>query len=198
MKILVTGFEAFGGEKLNPTQALAEAVARGEIRAEGVELRSATLPVTYNDAFPALERAMHEFNPDIVLSFGQAGGRDAIEFERIAINRADSTQADNAGHVILDQPIEENGEIAYLSTLPLHKLTKILEDAGIKARISNSAGTYVCNALFYRLQQSLRLTTKRSGFIHVPYLPEQTSDKPSMDLATLKRALQLIVATISS
>ena len=201
MRILVSGFEPFGGEAINPTAELVTLMNEGEFfGALKCELRAVLLPVTFDQAFSVLEAAIRDFNPDIVLSLGQAGGRDAIEFERVAVNLIDSEAADNVGHVVRSRPVISGAREAYFSTLPLLELVDAVKREGIPARISNSAGLYVCNSVFYQLQHRTRFTKIISGFIHVPYLPEQAAPKaaPSMDLETMRRAVLVTVQCLNS
>ncbi len=190
-RILVSGFEAFGGATINPTQRLIEELRAG--RGSSTPVETVLLPVVFGAAFTALEEAIARTKPDVVLSLGQAGGRDAIELERVAINLMDAEIADNNGFQPREQSIAAGGENALFSTLPLQTMLQDLRSQEIPARISNSAGLYVCNDLFYRLQ-TLGLT---SGFVHVPYLPEQTTDKPSMPFETMKHALAVMLETLA-
>ncbi len=193
-RLLVSGFEAFGGASINPTQRLIEA-----LRAERPEIETVLLPVVFEQGFAKLLRAIERVQPDIVLSLGQAGGRDAVELERVAINLMDADIADNSGFHPRERPIHEGEQNALFSTLPLNDMLADLKTAGIPARISNSAGLYVCNDLFYRLQ---RIATskgiRQSGFVHVPFLPEQTLEKASMTLEMMKQALEIMIATLSA
>lgn len=193
-RVLITGFEAFGGESINPTQRLVEAVVSGELRAPAeLEVRAVTLPVVFGDGFAKLFSELKSFRPDIVLAFGQAGGRNAIEFERLAINMIDGDQKDNAGAVYRECVIEPGSPMALLSTLPVRALAESLSANDVPARVSNTAGLYVCNELFYRLQLATLRTTTRSGFIHVPLLDEQVLGKqlPSMSFDVLKRGVAM-------
>jgi pyroglutamyl-peptidase len=157
------------------------------------------LPVVFEQAFAKLEQAIDTHRPEIVLALGQAGGRDAIELERIAVNLMDADIADNLGRQPRDERIHHDGETAHFSTLPLRDILDALKAAGIPARISNSAGLYVCNDLFYRLQHvATAKSVRRSGFIHVPYLPEQTTDKPSMPFETMQEALNVILRVLKA
>jgi pyroglutamyl-peptidase len=195
-RVLISGFEAFGGEDLNPTQKLVEALAAGSVRVpKGVEARGVVLPVVFGDGFARLDSEIRAFKPDVVLALGQAGGRAAIEFERVAVNLMDSDQPDNSGKSLHDRPIDEGAAAALFSTLPIRELVDHLNANEVPARISNSAGLYVCNEVFFRLQARLARTMVRSGFVHVPYLPEQAVAKsaPSMSFETLNRGLELIL-----
>jgi pyroglutamyl-peptidase len=215
-RILVSGFEAFGGAAVNPTALLIEdlrdqrsgagaagdetaAAAQAAASAAAVEVETVLLPVVFEEAFVKLEAAIDRFKPDVVLALGQAGGRDAIEVERIAVNLMDAEIADNSGRKPCDERIEADGANAYFSTLPLREIVEALTANKISARISNSAGLYVCNDLFYRLQRAAPAKGLRmSGFVHVPYLPEQTTDKPSMPFNEMKRALAIVLERVSA
>ncbi len=152
------------------------------------------LPVTFEDSFLVLDQKNKAFNPDIVISFGQAAKRSAIELETKAFNKIDADFADNDGFQPKNQLIRENGEEAYLSTLPIQGMEEALQNAGLPVKLSNSAGTYVCNYLFYKLMESNQNTLRLCGFIHVPLLPEQAKDdEPTLPFHELKRALTVIL-----
>ncbi|MEK7357086.1 MAG: pyroglutamyl-peptidase I [Bdellovibrionota bacterium] len=196
LKILVTGFEPFGGEEINPTALLVEALGVGELKVPaGVDVRGLVIPVVFGEGFAKLQDSLRTFRPDVVLALGQAGGRSAFAFERVAVNLIDGDQADNAGVSHCDQVIDSTSGSALFSTLPIRALAEKLTTAGVPARISNSAGLFVCNEVFFRLQATLLRTAVRSGFVHVPYLPAQAAKKeaPSMELGEMKRGLELIL-----
>lgn len=199
MRILISGFEAFGGETINPTERLVRQLADVECP-RGVELHGVCLPVVFEKSFQVLRAHIQRVDPQVVLAFGQAGGRSAIEIERVAVNCIDAEISDNHGNCPRDQRISPNGEAAYFTTLPVQKIIAQLERDKIPARMSNTAGTFVCNDLFYRLQEFTRFSLRRSGFIHVPYLPEQTvakgSDAAAMEFSTLKRSLEVILRSL--
>lgn len=191
MKILLTGFEPFGGEQINPSW---EAVRR-VTAPEGTELIRLCLPVTFEGARQAVRITAEEYRPDVILSVGQAGGREGISLERIAVNLMDARIPDNAGCEPVDEPLYPDGPAAYFSTLPLRDLLAVLQEAEIPAAISNTAGLYVCNAVFYeaaRLQA--QGIVRRAGFVHVPYLPEQAAEKgePSLPLQQMIRAIEIV------
>lgn len=203
MRVLISGFESFGGEFINPTHVLVDEVCAGRVSfPQGLVVDSVLLPVGFKTAFETLLVSVNKFKPDIVLALGQAGGRNAIELERVAVNLIDAEIPDNEGWQPRDQHIVPDGPAAYFSTLPLRAFYEALKEAEIPVRLSNSAGLYVCNFLFYRLQHQLARESEgalqiRSGFVHFPFLPEQTVSKPgvdSMPLATMKRALELMLA----
>ena len=194
MKIIVTGFDPFGGETINPSIECVKALP--EI--EGVELIRLELPTVFKESAKRLNEVINDVKPDAVLSVGQAGGRPGITMERIAINVDDARIPDNISQQPIDEPIQTEGEAAYFTTLPIKRIVKAIREAGISAEVSNSAGTFVCNHIMY---QSLFAATKadkpfKAGFMHIPFIPEQTTDKPSLPLEESTRALQIAIETI--
>lgn len=197
-QILVTGFEPFGGEKQN---AAWEAVRRlAEYAPEGTRVTIRQLPTVFGRSVEAMKQAIRDIRPDVVLCVGQAAGRRQITPERIAINIDDARIPDNDGQTPIDKPIVQGGPAAYWSTLPIKAIVKEIRAAGIDAAVSNSAGTYVCNHLFYGLAHLIATEYPhiRGGFIHVPVLPEQVhaeSDWPGMPLEDIVRGLAIAVET---
>ena len=194
MKIIVTGFDPFGGEKINPSIECVKALP--EI--EGVELIRLELPTVFKESAKRLNEVINDVKPDAVLSVGQAGGRPGITMERIAINVDDARIPDNISQQPIDEAIQLEGEAAYFTTLPIKRIVKAIREAGISAEVSNSAGTFVCNHIMY---QSLFAATKadkpfKAGFMHIPFIPEQTTDKPSLPLEESTKALQIAIETI--
>ena len=194
MKIIVTGFDPFGGETINPSIECVKALP--EI--EGVELIRLELPTVFKESAKRLNEVINDVKPDAVLSVGQAGGRPGITMERIAINVDDARIPDNISQQPIDETIQTEGEAAYFTTLPIKRIVKGIREAGISAEVSNSAGTFVCNHIMY---QSLFAATKadkpfKAGFMHIPFIPEQTTDKPSLPLEESTRALQIAIETI--
>ena len=194
MKIIVTGFDPFGGETINPSIECVKALP--EI--EGVELIRLELPTVFKESAKRLNEVINDVKPDAVLSVGQAGGRPGITMERIAINVDDARIPDNISQQPIDETIQLDGEAAYFTTLPIKRIVKAIREAGISAEVSNSAGTFVCNHIMY---QSLFAATKadkpfKAGFMHIPFIPEQTTDKPSLPLEESTRALQIAIETI--
>ena len=194
MKIIVTGFDPFGGEKINPSIECVKALP--EI--EGVELIRLELPTVFKESAKRLNEVINDVKPDAVLSVGQAGGRPGITMERIAINVDDARIPDNISQQPIDEAIQLDGEAAYFTTLPIKRIVKAIREAGISAEVSNSAGTFVCNHIMY---QSLFAATKadkpfKAGFMHIPFIPEQTTDKPSLPLEESTKALQIAIETI--
>ena len=194
MKIIVTGFDPFGGEKINPSIECVKALP--EI--EGVELIRLELPTVFKESAKRLNEVINDVKPDAVLSVGQAGGRPGITMERIAINVDDARIPDNISQQPIDEAIQLDGEAAYFTTLPIKRIVKAIREAGISAEVSNSAGTFVCNHIMY---QALFAATKadkpfKAGFMHIPFIPEQTADKPSLPLEESTKALQIAIETI--
>jgi len=194
MKIIVTGFDPFGGETINPSIECVKALP--EI--EGVELIRLELPTVFKESAKRLNEVINDVKPDAVLSVGQAGGRPGITMERIAINVDDARIPDNISQQPIDETIQTEGEAAYFTTLPIKRIVKAIREAGISAEVSNSAGTFVCNHIMY---QSLFAATKadkpfKAGFMHIPFIPEQTTDKPSLPLEESTKALQIAIETI--
>lgn len=190
MHVLVTGFEPFGGDVVNPSQRLVESL-------DGVE--TALLPVSYARAAEVLCRAVRETRPDVVVCFGQADGRAAVSIERFAHNLDESSRADNDDTLGSGARIDPAGPAAYASTLPVDEIVAALRAEGIPARPSRDAGGFLCNHVFYVLMRVLEeeLPGALGGFVHVPYLPEQAleRDAPTMTLDTLVRAAGIILAT---
>ena len=194
MKIIVTGFDPFGGETINPSIECVKALP--EI--EGVELIRLELPTVFKESAKRLNEVINDVKPDAVLSVGQAGGRPGITMERIAINVDDARIPDNISQQPIDETIQTEGEAAYFTTLPIKRIVKAIREAGISAEVSNSAGTFVCNHIMY---QALFAATKadkpfKAGFMHIPFIPEQTADKPSLPLEESTKALQIAIETI--
>ena len=194
MKIIVTGFDPFGGEMINPSIECVKALP--EI--EGVELIRLELPTVFKESAKRLNEVINDVKPDAVLSVGQAGGRPGITMERIAINVDDARIPDNISQQPIDEAIQLDGEAAYFTTLPIKRIVKAIREAGIPAEVSNSAGTFVCNHIMY---QALFAATKadkpfKAGFMHIPFIPEQTTDKPSLPLEESTKALQIAIETI--
>ena len=194
MKIIVTGFDPFGGEKINPSIECVKALP--EI--EGVELIRLELPTVFKESAKRLNEVINDAKPDAVLSVGQAGGRPGITMERIAINVDDARIPDNISQQPIDEAIQLDGEAAYFTTLPIKRIVKAIREAGILAEVSNSAGTFVCNHIMY---QALFAATKadkpfKAGFMHIPFIPEQTTDKPSLPLEESTKAVQIAIETI--
>jgi pyroglutamyl-peptidase len=200
-KVLVTGFEPFAGESDNPSREIARAL-HGK-RIAGRLIVGAVLPTEFARSLPVLDTLLKKHKPELVLAVGQAGGRAEISLERVAINLIDARIADNAGEQPVDKPVVRNAPDAYFSTLPLKAMLRRLQDANIPAALSQTAGTFVCNQVFFGLAHRLAKRAKhtRGGFVHVPYLPQQAArngDAPSMELATMIEAIRLCIETALS
>ena len=198
MKILVTGFDPFGGEKVNPAL---EAVKSLPSEIHGAEIHWVEIPTVFYKAADVLETAIVRFQPDAVLCIGQAGGRASLTPERVAINQDDARIPDNDGNQPIDTPIRLDGEAAYFSTLPIKAMVQAIKEVGLPATVSNTAGTFVCNHLMY---QALYLADKkfpnmRAGFMHIPYMTEQVVNKPntaSMNLTDIVRGIEAAIGAI--
>lgn len=197
MKILVTGFDPFGGEPTNPA---IESVKRIDDNIEGAEIIKLEIPTVFHKAADVVEEKIKEVKPDVVLSIGQAGGRYGITVERVAINQDDARIEDNEGNQPIDVKIREDGAPAYFSTLPIKAMVEEIKKEKLPASVSNSAGTFVCNHIMY---QDLYLAEKygniKAGFIHVPFLTEQVVDKKdtaSMSLEDIVKGLNAAIRAI--
>ena len=195
MKILVTGFEPFGQDSINPAL---EAVKLLPEKIAGAEIIKLTIPTIAYDSLACIEEAIRQHDPDMILSIGLAGGTSELRVERVGININDFRIKDNAGNQYIDEPVFEDGETAYFSNLPIKAMVSSIRDANIPAVISNSAGTYVCNHVLYGVRYLIekKYPGKKSGFIHVPYLPCQTihkSNTPSMSLEVITQGIQCAI-----
>jgi pyroglutamyl-peptidase len=186
VRVLVTGFEPFGGSTVNPSQQLVDAL-------EG-DVAKVVLPVSYARAAAVLRDAIAEHEPEVVICFGQADGRAGISIERFAHNFDEATTTDNDDAPGSGAPIDPDGPAAYPSSLPVDDIVAALRAEGIPAAPSRDAGGFLCNHVFYVLMRTLEQNA-RGGFVHVPLLPEQALDtgSASMPLETLVRAAQVIV-----
>jgi len=185
--VLVTGFTPFGGESTNPSWEIVKALPE---TISGWTVERLKVPTEFGRAIDVTARAIDRHQPDIVLCFGQAGGRAGISVERVAINIDDARIADNAGRQILDQPVREGGPAAYFCTVPVKAMVAAITKAGIPAEVSNAAGTFVCNHLIYGVLHHIAFKgiSCRAGFIHVPFLESQVTGRPetpSMALPTM-------------
>ena len=198
MKLLITGFDPFGGEKTNPA---IEAVKRLPAAIAGATVVPLEIPTVFGTCAEVVRQAIITERPDVVLSVGQAGGRSALTPERIAINLDDGRIPDNAGFQPVDQPIQPNGPAAYFTQLPMKAMAQAIRQAGLPSHVSTTAGTYVCNHIMYEVQH-LRATEfpqLQAGFIHIPFLPEQVvqrSGVPSLSLTDDVRGLTAAIRAI--
>jgi pyroglutamyl-peptidase len=183
-KLLITGFDPFGGAAVNPSW---QAVSRLPDRVGNFELCKLEIPTVYDRATRVVLEKAAAFAPDVILCVGQAGGRAAVTPERIGVNIRDARIADNAGNQPRGEFVAPDGPAAYFSTVPVEKMAQAIEQAGISGTVSNSAGAFVCNDTLYGLLHAFAGTAVQVGFIHVPYLPEQGT--PSMELETIVAAL---------
>ncbi|GAA0929609.1 pyroglutamyl-peptidase I [Virgisporangium aurantiacum] len=198
MKILMTGFDPFEEESINPSW---EAVKRLPDTVDGAEIIKVQIPTSFARSVEVLHAAVVEHDPDVIVSVGQAGGRYAVNPERVAINIDDGRIADNDGVQPVDVPVREDGPPAYFSSLPVKAMVTAMRRAGFPAAVSNTAGTFVCNHIMYSILYMIdrEFPGKRGGFVHVPYLPQQVVDKanvPSMSLDDITTALTAGVAAI--
>ncbi len=188
--VLVTGFDPFGGAALNPSWLAAQALHGRRIG--GHTVVAAQLPTVFGRSLDALSALLKQHRPALVLCLGQAGGRGAISLERIAINIDDARIADNAGQKPIDRAVVPGAPAAYFSSLPIKAMLLAIHKAGVAVEVSQTAGTFVCNHVFYGLMHELStrraLLKTRGGFVHLPFLPEQ--GKPSMPLEEMQRGLR--------
>ncbi|WP_445496163.1 pyroglutamyl-peptidase I [Photorhabdus sp. SF281] len=194
--VLITGFEPFGNETINPSWEAVKQLQGRELCGARIEARQ--LPCVFDVSLTCLYSAIHDAQPDLVIAVGQAGGRADITVERVAININDARIPDNQGNQPINTPIVATGPAAYFATLPINAMVKGLHEAGLPASISQTAGTFVCNHVMYGLLHHLTYTNPeiRGGFIHIPYLPEQAvrySGTPSMALETVITALEIAI-----
>jgi len=194
MKVLVTGFDAFGGDAVNASH---EAVSRLPARIGGMAVTTTTLPTSFSRAIPMLRAAIARVAPDIVLCVGLAADRNAISIERIAVNLDDARLPDNDGAQPLDRPVVRGGPAAYFSTLPVRKIVTRLAAEKIPCELSMSAGTFVCNHVFYALMHlaAQRKQRFRAGFVHVPDLP-RAGNPGAMPLEQMVRGLGLVLEVV--
>lgn len=177
MKILITGFDPFGGESVNPAW---EAVQKIPTKINNIEIVTEQIPTVFRESVEILLSAVEKHSPDIVLCIGQAGGRFELNIERVAINMDDARIPDNKGNQPLNSSIYLDGENAYFTNLPVKKMMQAVKDKGIPCSISYTAGTFVCNHIFYSLLYHINkknINVQAGGFIHVPYLPNQVISK---------------------
>lgn len=198
MKILVTGFDPFGGEPINPA---IESVKLLPKEIEGAEIIALEIPTVVHKSLQVIQDAVKKYEPDMVLSIGQAGGRSDITVERIGINIDDCRIKDNEGNQPIDEPIFKDGPAAYFVNLPIKAMVEEIRKIGIPASVSNTAGTFVCNHVTYGVRHMLELEGKgrKSGFIHIPYLPQQVVEKagqPSMALDDIVKGLTAAISAM--
>ena len=196
MKILVTGFDPFGGEKINPAL---ETIKRLPDAVLGARIIKLEIPTVVGKSLAKIQEAVEKENPDVVLSIGQAGGRSEITVERVGINIDDCRIPDNEGNQPIDEPIVADGPSAYFVTVPIKAIVEKIKANKIPASISNTAGTFICNHVCYGVAHLAAARTAagkpmKSGFIHIPFLPEQVIGKPAL---TPSMSLETIVSGIT-
>ncbi len=195
MRVLVTGFEPFGGEHVNPAL---EAVMKIDNKLDHIEVIKAKLPVVFHQSISLLKQLIESHKPNVVICVGQAGGRTSITLERVGINVDDARIPDNEGNTPVDQKINPNGPDAYFSSLPIKAIVSAINESGIPANVSNTAGTYVCNHILYGLcdyivSNSLEI---KGGFIHVPFAPEQVVKNPGQASMSIENIVSAIETAI--
>lgn len=198
MKILVTGFDPFDGDKINPA---IEAVKLLPDKIKNAKIIKLEIPTVFNKSAEVVKKAIEKSHPDYVLNVGQAGGRFGLTPERVAININDGRIPDNDGYQPLGEPIQNDGDTAYFTQLPIKAETKAIREAGLPASVSNTAGTYVCNHIMYQVQymRARQFPNIKAGFIHIPFLPEQVVNRPntpSMDLKDIVKGLTAAIGAI--
>ena len=189
---MITGFEPFGGEAINPSW---EGVRRLPDVVSGCCLHKLCLPVAFEEAASMVMKYAEQVCPDVILCIGQAGGRKGISVEMVGINHRHASMPDNRGYEPKDQVIIKEGNDAYFSTIPVRKIADAIKNADIPADVSYSAGAYVCNDVLYTLLYNYKNTKTKVGFIHIPYSEEQQKS-PSMKLEKIINSLQIAISTL--
>ncbi|GJM41722.1 MAG: pyrrolidone-carboxylate peptidase [Ardenticatenaceae bacterium] len=201
-KFLVTGFEPFGQSSINPSEQVVQRLANSHF--EEFEVATAVLPIQRTRGPEALLTAVQQTNPDGIICLGEAGGRHAISIERVAINLMDYGLADNDGQLVQDAPVVPDGPAAYFTTLPVRKLMKAVQNVGIPAELSLTAGAFLCNQVTYALLHHLAQQQQNipAGFVHLPFLPHQAATRPrkfpSMALNTMETAVAAILHALNN
>lgn len=199
MKILVTGFDSFGGEKTNPSLEAIKNLPDNILNSEIIKIE---IPTVFNKSAEVVKRAIDDYKPDVILNIGQAGGRSSVTPERVAINIDDARIPDNEGNQPVDEVIQKDGENAYFTQLPVKAIVERINDSGLPSTVSYSAGTFVCNHIMYQVQYLIdkQYPNIKGGFIHVPFIPNQVVNKPnqpSMNLSdiilSLEKAIEAII-----
>jgi len=189
--VLLTAFEPFGGDHRNPSW---DAVQQLAASWDGpADLAVEQLPVVFADGRPRLAAALARHRPSVVVATGLAAGRAAVTPERVAINVLDARIPDNAGAQPIDEPIDPNGAPAVFSGLPIKRIVRDVQAAGVPASVSNTAGTFTCNQVFYELMSFARRDGFRAGFVHVPATPDLAGNGPSLELDAIVTALDAVV-----
>lgn len=193
-KVLLTGFEPFGGASFNPSGAVVQEIAEHGI--DGIEIVTAILPVEFKRAPEKLIDLISTHKPSVVISLGQAEGRDFIGPEQVAINLADARIADNVGVKLENQRLNAAAADAYFSTLPIRAIVNAISALGISAKVSYSAGAFICNEIFFAAQSFLQGSTVISGFIHLPLASNQASEFPGLPTMPIEDQVSAIRAAI--
>lgn len=196
-KVLVTGFDPFGGEPVNPALM---SVMQLPDEILGVQIIKKEIPTVFDKSIEVLYQTLKEEQPNMVICVGQAGGRPNITVERVAINQDDARIPDNEGAQPIDRTIFAEGPAAYFATLPIKAMVQNMKAAGIPAAVSNIAGTFVCNHIMYGALHfaATQQPSLKAGFVHIPYVPMQTVDKPtmpSMSVADIVTGLTILIET---
>ena len=197
MKILVTGFDPFGEDEINPA---IEAVKRLADEIAGAQIVKLEIPTVFGECADVVHEAILKEKPDYVLNIGQAGGRFALTPERVAINFDDGRIADNKGYQPIATPIHEDGQNAYFTQLPVKAMARAIRNAGLPSSVSTTAGTFVCNHIMYQVQYMIdkEFPDLKAGFMHIPYLPEQVVAKPETPSLSLADDVKGITAAIGA
>ena len=193
-KVLLTGFEPFGNASFNPSSAVVQEIEKKII--DGVDLVTEVLPVEFKRSAEILLEKIKETAPDIVICLGQAEGRDYIGPEQVAINLADARIPDNAGISLHNQVLVAGGPDAYFTTLPIREIVEEIQSQGIPAKVSLSAGAFICNEIFYKAQEHLLDSKVFSGFIHLPLAPVQAAEFPGLPTMPLEDQVKAITTAI--
>jgi pyroglutamyl-peptidase len=189
-RILLTGFEPFDGEHVNPSWLIAQQL-HGEVLGDA-QVHAVCLPTVFGASLLALKVALRRHQPPLVLCLGQAGGRAELTMERVAINVDDARIPDNTGLQPIDQAVVPRAPAAYFSSLPIKAMVLAMQQVGLPASVSQTAGTFVCNHVFYGLMHALRRRRGvRGGFMHVPGLPEQSPQPPHLPLPDMVRGVRV-------
>lgn len=199
MKVLVTGFDPFGGEPVNPAFEAVKLLPDEIAKAQIIKLE---IPTVFSKCGMAVEEGIKKYNPDVVINVGQAGGRSCVTVEQVAINLVEARIPDNEGEQPFNEVLQKDGETAYYATIPVKAIVKNIRDHGIPCYISYTAGTYVCNCVMYQVlhMTKMKYSNIRAGFIHVPYAAEQAVDKPNgtpfMSVEMIAKALEYAIEAV--
>ncbi len=195
-RVLISGFEPFGGSNLNSSQLVVEAISKESF--SGLDLFTVVLPVEFGKAADVLLSKVKEIDPEIIIAFGQAEGRKALTPEKIAINLDSARIPDNSGELRVNKVIIEKGADGYFSTLPIEKMVKAVKECGLESEVSLTAGAFLCNHIFYHLQHKFLESRVKSGFVHLPLVNEQIAQYPNQPSWALKDLVQGVRAAILS